>query len=53
MIVVADTGPLLHLFWVGALPWGLQELSGRGRLHVSRSLVDLAVEAIQRLGSGP
>jgi predicted nucleic acid-binding protein len=23
MIVVADTGPVLHLFWVGALSWAL------------------------------
>lgn len=23
MIVVADAGPLLHLFWVGATAWAL------------------------------
>lgn len=23
MIVVADAGPILHLHWIGSLPWGL------------------------------
>ena len=40
MIIVADAGPLLHLFWVGALGWGLPPLP----IHVVRE-VWLEVEA--------
>ena len=30
MIVVADAGPILHLHWIGCLPWGLPPR----RIHV-------------------
>ncbi len=47
MIVIADTGPLLHLFWVDALEWALPPQPVFVVESVWREIVSYAPEAIR------